>query len=530
MSIPLPASADAPWLASAVWLVARGTVLLASAALLASVLRGRSAASRHLVWALGLGGMLVLPALTLAVPHWEVPFVSVDAVRFGASAGATAAGGVSWGAVALAVWMTGALLVLVRTAMGMLAVHAMGRRSTRVADGVWSDRLNAARAELGLREPVRLLRAPGAAMPMTWGILRPTVLIPAQADAWSPERARAVLLHELAHVARRDCLWQTVAGLGCAAYWFHPGAWWAARRMREEREQACDDRVLAAGTRASEYARHLLEVARAFRPGRLAAAAAVGMAGRSQLEGRVIAVLDGARARGAVGARAALLCCAMAALALFPLAAASPSIQQPRVLAEQPMAPRVPDAAPPRTVVREAAAETRVAVAPSPAVRRREPVRAAAPRRAPAPDAAAARVAASSPELFTGDEATIAALMRAARDVDPQVRRSAVWALGQMDDGLVVSPLLRSMSDRDPRVRSTAATAIGEYATRQRLTGIAARPVPTGTGNDIQQPRTGRSDLQPPRRDLGQRILAGLTAEVDTLPSSSIGASPDAEM
>lgn len=529
MSIPLPASAHAPWLASAVWLVARGTVLLAAAALLASALRGRSAASRHLVWALGLGGMLVLPALTLAVPHWEVPFVSVDAARFGASPAAGAAGGLSWGAVALAVWMTGALLVLARTAAAMLAVHAMGRRSTRVVDGVWNDRLKAASAELGLREPVRLLRAPGASMPMTWGILRPTVLIPAQADAWSPERARAVLLHELAHVARRDCLWQTVAGLACAAYWFHPGAWWAARRMREEREQACDDRVLAAGTRASEYAGHLLDVARAFRPGRLAAAAAVGMAGRSQLEGRVIAVLDGARARGAVGARAALLCCAMAAMALFPLAAASPSIQQPRAVAAQP-ASRVPDAVPPRAVV-PAPAETRVAAAPSPVpARRREAVRAAAPRRAPAPDAAAARVAAASPELFTGDEATIAALMRAARDVDPQVRRSAVWALGQMDDGLVVSPLLRSMSDRDPRVRSTAATAIGEYATRQRLTGIAARPVPTGTGNAIQQPRTGRSSVEPARRDLGQRILAGLTAEIDTLPSSSLGASPDAEM
>ncbi|HEX8395756.1 MAG TPA: HEAT repeat domain-containing protein, partial [Longimicrobium sp.] len=271
-------------------------------------------------------------------------------------------------------------------------------------------------------------------------------------------------------------------------------------------------------------------------------AAAVGMAGRSQLEGRVIAVLDGARTRGSVGARAALVCCALAAVALFPLAAASPSIQQPA--APEPAfvasAALTATPAPARAAARAGEAGTRVAAArPSAPARRRGPARAVPVGGAPAPAAAPVRVAAS-PELITGDEATIAALMRAARDVDPQVRRSAVWALGQMDDGLVVSPLLRSMSDRDARVRGTAAAAIGEYATRQRLTRAEVLsscsggecPVPTGTGSSIQQPRAGRSDLEPPRRDLGQRILAGLTAELDTLPStgSPIGASPGSDM
>jgi hypothetical protein len=90
-------------------------------------------------------------------------------------------------------------------------------------------------------------------------------VLPASADEWGDDRRRAVLLHELAHVARRDCLVQRIAACACAFYWPHPGVWWAARRLRTERELACDDRVLASGAAARDYAGHLLDIAHAFR-------------------------------------------------------------------------------------------------------------------------------------------------------------------------------------------------------------------------------------------------------------------------
>ena len=132
-------------------------------------------------------------------------------------------------------------------------------------------------------------------MPMAWGILRPAVLMPAEADEWPIERLRIVLLHELAHVRRRDCLTHLLAQVACAVYWFHPLAWMAARRARAERERACDDLVLAAGTRGSDYAEELLQIARVMRSGRfpaVLAGATLAMAHRSQLEGRLLAILD----------------------------------------------------------------------------------------------------------------------------------------------------------------------------------------------------------------------------------------------
>jgi beta-lactamase regulating signal transducer with metallopeptidase domain len=90
--------------------------------------------------------------------------------------------------------------------------------------------------------------------PLTLGVFQPVVLIPADARDWNLERRRVVILHELAHIRRYDVLTQICAQVVCAMYWYHPLVWIAARRMRFERETACDDLVLTAGVRASTYA------------------------------------------------------------------------------------------------------------------------------------------------------------------------------------------------------------------------------------------------------------------------------------
>jgi beta-lactamase regulating signal transducer with metallopeptidase domain len=310
--------------------IAKASLLFAAAGLVSFVLRRRSAAARHMIWTLAMLSVLVLPALSIALPRWQLPIVTLqgeasvslsgsssqlpgDVSRLSAPSlkrtpaasapvaaeapteAASARTPMSWSAALFMVWLIGASLILARHCAGDIGVQWISRRTERVVDAPWLAQARSLAADLGVSPRVVFLRSAGAAMPMAWGIFRPAVLMPAGADHWPADRLRIVLLHELAHVKRRDCLTHMLAQLSCAVHWFNPLAWMAARHVRTERERACDDLVLAAGTRGPDYATQLIEIARVMRSGRfpaVLAGASLAMAHRSELEGRLLAILD----------------------------------------------------------------------------------------------------------------------------------------------------------------------------------------------------------------------------------------------
>ncbi|HEX8209894.1 MAG TPA: M56 family metallopeptidase [Longimicrobium sp.] len=463
MSAPLPSGLTDTWAWALALLLVKSTLVLCAAALAARALRHGSAARRHLAWTLALGALLVLPLLALALPAWKLPFLRIvthPAVReMGEVAGpATPAELLTAGALLALVWAMGAAAVLARMAFGWRAVRRMARGAVPMDDLRWTDTVRMLGESVGVRGSVRLVRGEGAAMPVTWGVFRPTILLPAAADEWAPERRRVVLLHELAHVARRDCLTQMLATLCCAAYWFHPGAWWAARRMRVEREEACDDRVLAAGARASDYAGHLVEVARTFRVPR-PAAPAMAMARGGQLQARVLAVLDAGRDRRAVPHGAGMAVSAAVLAALLPLAVVGPSERERAPAFTLTSAPAL---AGPVKHVELDGMHMEVRVSPAPAPKRAPAPLAIAP--APASEPAAEAVPARQPAHRNAPARALAALIRATTDPEADVRRTAIRALGKLQDDAVVTPLVRSLRDRDSEVRSLAARMLGELA------------------------------------------------------------------
>src|SRR5262249_15806806 len=101
--------------------------------------------------------------------------------------------------------------------------------------------------------------------PITWGIFRPVVMLPADCSGETTSRRRSALLHELAHIRRGDWAWLLLAQIVCAFYWCVPFVWLAASRLRHERGRACDACVLAAGISAPDYAAQILEVVRAMK-------------------------------------------------------------------------------------------------------------------------------------------------------------------------------------------------------------------------------------------------------------------------
>ncbi len=155
---------------------------------------------------------------------------------------------------------------------------------------------------------------------MTWGVVRPKLLLPEAAEEWPEEQRRAVLLHELAHAHRWDYATNLIARLACAIWWFNPLTWLAARRMAAERERACDDIVLNQGARPSEYARQVLAIAAGLRLGGWSECAGIAMARSSKLEGRLRAILDSSLPRRAPGRVVGLLMLGGAMLVILPVA------------------------------------------------------------------------------------------------------------------------------------------------------------------------------------------------------------------
>lgn len=215
------------------------------------------------------------------------------------------------------VWLLGALLVLANLLVGKARIRWLARDADRVRDGPWEVLRERVAEQVGLERKVVLLRGARPLVPMTWGIVRPRVMLPETADAWPDACRENVLLHELAHVKRRDCLVQLMVRLACAVYWFHPLVWHGVRRLRLEQEEACDDHVLRAGTRASDYARQLVGLARLLKAVRTPAHAGSTGVGRTDFARRMRALLEGGRSRRELGGRAAAgLASAVAVLVL----------------------------------------------------------------------------------------------------------------------------------------------------------------------------------------------------------------------
>jgi beta-lactamase regulating signal transducer with metallopeptidase domain len=163
--------------------------------------------------------------------------------------------------------------------------------------------------------------------PVTWGFVRPIILLPQSADYWPTERVTAVLLHEIAHIRRHDSLTQMLSLLVCALYWPNPFVWIGARAMRREAEIAADDAVIVSGVRPSYYAAELVHLAAQFRSQR-PALLNVPMAERAALEARVESILAETQQRSGVTSMDVLKIATTGFAAVAALAFACPSLAQ----------------------------------------------------------------------------------------------------------------------------------------------------------------------------------------------------------
>lgn len=340
-------------------LIVKATLVLVATWIVAGQMARASAAARSAVWGWGLAFALSLPAFMAAVPTWSLDAFSWTPDRIGVGAAMTDVGGgeplpvrasesrpqaaivakaartaaaviSEWSsplAVIIAViWALGTIVMLVQLARGLASVARLAREAAPLRDPGWSTTVADGCRDLGLRRTPPILISNGVAVPAVFGVLRPTLVLPPWCFEWSLSCRRVVVLHELAHVKRRDCLAQLLADTACTLYWFHPLAHRAAAALRDERERASDDIVLEAGTCATTYADHLLDLVRVGVG--LPPAPAVAFGTPSRLNHRIAALLAEDHWRTAPRTRTVLVGVAAGAVA-FTLVASAQVTAQP---------------------------------------------------------------------------------------------------------------------------------------------------------------------------------------------------------
>ena len=381
----------------------KGSIVLLSAGLVCLLLRRNSAAVRHHIWATSIVLTLALPALAIALPHWQVlpgwttverptptleqsierpepieiaelprsvsapqhdadfelsigeltappPATPIPAAAIEKQDHPVQSAIVTQAAAApvsphrtrtalsilTSVWLAGCAAAFCRLVLAILALHRSARRCRLLDDDSNSPReqdlrraLDQGALRLGISRRVALLLDSQDSMPVVWGLWRVNLRLPADAIDWNSEQRNSVLLHELAHVRRRDLPILAATQWVAAINWFNPLFWLAAWRLHVERERACDDLVLEAGVKPSLYAGHLLQFVDQLRSVSWLQVCGLAMARKSSLETRLSAILSQQINRHRPTRRLVTLSALIGCLSAIPLAMLQANHQKP---------------------------------------------------------------------------------------------------------------------------------------------------------------------------------------------------------
>ncbi len=310
---------SAAW-ATAMWAVVwQATLLTAAAASVCWALRRHSPALRYWIWLALAAKLLVTPFWTprVAWPEWlavapapivEVPVAvpessnltapaSVAPIRSGERSATYAAtmanlrvpapqASLTWQTGLLALWLAVVAVELVRTAWQFVHLNNL-LAGARPAEAHITKLVADCSRVLGLRAPPPTYVIDADGSPLVCGAWRPhLVLLASLAASLEVAALRQIVLHELAHLRRRDLATVWVVHAVRMAYWFHPAAHWIAYSAGLERELACDQLAMThSGATAAVYARTLIRAAgRASQPVMLSAATAARLDGGAPLK------------------------------------------------------------------------------------------------------------------------------------------------------------------------------------------------------------------------------------------------------
>ncbi|UCH09148.1 MAG: hypothetical protein JSU61_07835, partial [Fidelibacterota bacterium] len=352
------------------------TLLLLVTLLILKITPKLSSATRHRIIVMAITGSLALPLLSLALPDWKVipswPSTPSIVARAGqitpdadpgraplareapavssATRDATSGAGptvqkeaqslsrerapfhFNWldlVAVLMGIWLLGIVFILIRIGRAVMITRRQVTEATPITDPNWLALMVDCCRELGVTRSVPIVLHESRTMPTTWGLSNPAIILPQEADHWSDSHKRLVLLHEISHILRWDNGFHLLSLISCTIHWYNPLVWRAYRKLKTERERACDDMVLRAGAEAQSYAEMLLQSVALFKPLTNIVPA---MARSTELESRLLAIIDSTRNRKY--SRGRKMISIFVALAVLAPIAAADLVETPTVTIE----------------------------------------------------------------------------------------------------------------------------------------------------------------------------------------------------
>jgi TonB family protein len=220
-----------------------------------------------------------------------------------------------------AVWLTGGLAILLLWAIRRRKFLDSLRMGQTIQHGREWQALERARETLQLTSKVGLLISPLKIEPAVWRVWRPIVVVPESiASHLDDDELEAIMLHELVHIQRRDNLIGNLQLALCALLWFHPLVWLISRKLFDEREQACDERVMEICRAPEAYASSILKVVRFCFGWRVAGV--IGAASGSNLRRRIENIMSNGNTKRGVSVPSRLLAGMLLGVALLILVGA----------------------------------------------------------------------------------------------------------------------------------------------------------------------------------------------------------------
>lgn len=337
------------WLSLIINLNGRLLLLLALCCLVLNYFHG-SAARKHLIITLAFIAALLLPLIMAWSQPFEIVFEIIRPINEMDDANASSqiapippttlsleqSSMAHWQWYCLLIYLSTCLFLLLRILHSNMVVLNLVNGAHKHSLEKWECALRQGKTVLGLGNNIQIRHSPRISSPMTWGYLKPVILIPTSALHWSESMQRSTLLHELGHIKRNDCLSKQVARILCAIYWINPLSWMLLKRFGHYAETASDDIALASGIQMSYYAENLVAAAKQVRRPFQCGAALALIEHRasplySHLSQRIVNILNPVNCRAPVTFQYSLAMLVLIVGFILPLSSLKPSIVQEEV-------------------------------------------------------------------------------------------------------------------------------------------------------------------------------------------------------